>query len=96
MVAVSPVVSGDSLKGPTAKIMNELGIICSATAIAQHYRGLINGLLIDTDDASLEADIANLGIAVKLSNIVMRSAEDRCTLAKTAVQFAGELGCRVK
>ena len=93
MVAVSPIVSGDSLKGPTAKIMNELGIICSATAIAQHYRGLIDGLLIDTDDAWLEADIADLGIAVKLSDIVMRSAEDRCTLAKTVVQFAGELGC---
>lgn len=96
VVAVSPIVSGDSLKGPTAKIMNELGIICSATAIAQHYRGLIDGLLIDTDDAWLEADIANLGIAVKLSDIVMRSAEDRCTLAKTVVQFAGELGCGVK
>ena len=96
VVAVSPVVSGDSLKGPTAKIMNELGIICSATAIAQHYHGLIDGLLIDTDDASLEADIADLGIAVKLSDIVMRSAEERCTLAKTVVQFAGELRCGVK
>ena len=96
VVAVSPVVSGESLKGPTAKIMNELGIICSATAIAQHYRGLINGLLIDTDDASLEADIADLGMAVKLSNIVMRSAEDRCTLAKIVVQFAGELESGVK
>ena len=93
VVAVSPVVSGESLKGPTAKIMNELGIICSATAIAQHYRGLINGLIIDTDDASQEADIADLGMAVKLSNIVMRSAEDRCTLAKMVVQFAGELEC---
>jgi len=91
VVAVSPVVSGESLKGPTAKIMNELGITCSATAIAQHYRGLINGLLIDADDASLEADIADFGMAVKLSNIVMRSAEDRCTLAKMVVQFAGEL-----
>ena len=93
VVAVSPVVSGESLKGPTAKIMNELGIICSATAIAQHYRGLINGLLIDADDASLEADIADFGMAVKLSNIVMRSAEDRCTLAKMVVQFADELEC---
>ena len=96
VVAVSPVVSGESLKGPTAKIMNELGIICSATAIAQHYRGLINGLLIDADDASLEADIADFGMAVKLSNIVMRSAEDRCTLAKMVVQFAGELASGFK
>jgi LPPG:FO 2-phospho-L-lactate transferase len=94
VVAVSPVVAGDSLKGPTAKIMHELGIVCSATAIAQHYRGLVDGLLIDYDDASLEAEIADLGIAVKLSDIVMRSAEDRSTLAKTVVQFAGELGSR--
>jgi LPPG:FO 2-phospho-L-lactate transferase len=69
VVAVSPVVSGDSLKGPTVKIMNELGIICSTTAIAQHYRGLIAGLLIDTDDAGLEPDIADLGIAVTRSDI---------------------------
>jgi LPPG:FO 2-phospho-L-lactate transferase len=72
--------------------MHELGIICSATTIAQHYRGLIDGLLIDTRDANLEADIADLGIAVKLSNVVMRSAEDRRTLANTVVQFASELG----
>ncbi len=92
VIAVSPVVSGDSMKGPTSKIMRELGIPCSATAIGHHYRGLIDGLLIDNDDASLEAEIADLGIAVKLSDIVMRSTEDRCTVAKTAVQFAGELG----
>ena len=92
VVAVSPVVSGDSLKGPTAKIMNELGIACSATAIAQHYRGLIDGLLIDTDDASLEGEIVDLGIAVRLSNIVMQTAEDRCALAKIVLQFAGKLG----
>ena len=91
VVAVSPVVSGDSLKGPTAKIMNELGIGCSATAIARHYRGLIDGLLIDTDDALLEAEISELGIAVTRSDIVMRSAEDRCALAKIVLQFAGEL-----
>jgi LPPG:FO 2-phospho-L-lactate transferase len=72
--------------------MQELGIVCSATAIAQHYRGLIDGLLIDNDDASLEADITDFGIAVKRSDIVMRSAEDRRTLANTVVQFAGELG----
>jgi len=96
VVAVSPVVSGNSLKGPTAKIMHELGLICSVTAIAQHYHGLIDGLLIDTDDASLKADITDLGIAVKLSKIVMRSAADRCTLAETVVQFADEFGCPVK
>ena len=92
VVAVSPVVSGDSLKGPTAKIMNELGFTCSATAIAKHYHGLIDGLLIDTEDAALETEISDLGIAVKLADIVMRSAEDRRALATLVLQFAAELG----
>ena len=50
MIAVSPIIGGDAVKGPAAKIMNELAIAPSWTSIARHYAGLAHGLLIDISD----------------------------------------------
>src|SRR3546814_19830375 len=51
VIAVSPIVGGKAVKGPTAKLMAELGVPVANAAIAAHYHGVINGLLIDTTDA---------------------------------------------
>lgn len=51
VVAVSPLVGGQAVKGPTRKIMDELGVAADTEAIAAHYRGLIDGLVIDAGDA---------------------------------------------
>ena len=48
VVGVSPIVSGRALKGPTAKLMSELGLEVSALGIAQHYSGVLDGFVIDT------------------------------------------------
>src|SRR3546814_4588685 len=45
-------VGGKAVKGPTAKLMAELGVPVDNAAIAAHYHGVIDGLLIDTTDAS--------------------------------------------
>ena len=50
IVAVSPIIGGQAVKGPTAKIMSELGTPVTNVSIAAHYRGLIDGLIVDTVD----------------------------------------------
>lgn len=91
VIAVSPIVGGDSIKGPTAKIMAELGVHCSAVQIAEHYAGLIDGLVIDNCDKNLLQCIEASGIAVRTANTVMQSAQDRIDLANAVVDFASEL-----
>ena len=95
VVAVSPVVAGRAIKGPTAKLMQELGIEVSAVAVADHYAGLLDGFVLDQADATL-AD--RLGIAGLVAPTVMRSLEDREALARATLGFARGLpaGPRLK
>ena len=91
VVAVSPLIAGAAVKGPAAKIMRELGQPASAAAVAEHYRGLIDGIVIDDADAGLRAEIADLGIAVRVAPIVMRNGADRAALAGLCLAFARDL-----
>lgn len=91
VIAVSPIVAGIAIKGPAAKIMRELGHEASALTVAQHYHGLIDGLLIDMSDGELKQDIEALGIAVGVANTVMNSDGDRIALAAESLRFAREL-----
>ncbi|MEO8225675.1 MAG: 2-phospho-L-lactate transferase CofD family protein, partial [Gammaproteobacteria bacterium] len=88
VVAVSPIVGGRALKGPTAKIMDELGVPVTAGAIAHHYRDLLDGFILDeADRAEADALIAD-GLAVAATHTVMTTLEDRIHLAKFALGFA--------
>jgi LPPG:FO 2-phospho-L-lactate transferase len=91
IVAVSPIVGGAAIKGPAAKIMRELGVAVSATTVAERYRGLIHGLVIDQVDQPLCAAIEATGIAVKVTQTVMRSPADRKNLARDCLSFAATL-----
>ncbi len=90
-VAVSPIVAGQAIKGPTAKIMGELGLPVTQASIARHYRGLIDGLVLDHADAAEAAAVEALGIRAVTTGTVMRSLEDRIALARFALEFAGTL-----
>jgi LPPG:FO 2-phospho-L-lactate transferase len=91
VLAVSPIVGGAAIKGPAAKIMQELGLTVSAASVARHYRGLIAGFVIDEADAALRAEIESEGIAVRVVPTVMRSREDRAQLARDCLSFAEAL-----
>lgn len=88
VVAVSPIVSGQAIKGPTAKIMAELGLEVSARTIAEHYRGLVDCLLLDHSDAALAADLPGSRVAAT----VMRSEADKVALARAVIEAARD--CR--
>ncbi|MGE0486422.1 MAG: 2-phospho-L-lactate transferase [Gammaproteobacteria bacterium] len=91
VVAVSPIVGGEAIKGPTAKIMGELGLPLDAGAIARHYTGLIDGFIVDHCDAALVPRIAHDELAVIAAPSVMRTLDDRINLAHTALDFLGTL-----
>ncbi len=90
-IAVSPIVGGQAVKGPTAKIMIELGLDVSALSIAKHYGTLIDGYIIDHADEEEMANLKNLGLAVRCAPTVMRSLEDRVELARHVLDFSDEL-----
>jgi LPPG:FO 2-phospho-L-lactate transferase len=81
VVAVSPIVAGKALKGPTAKIMVELGMEATSVGIARYYAGVIQTLIIDRTDSRLSSQIEDLGVEVVVSDTVMRTQADRTRLA---------------
>ena len=88
VVAVSPIVGGKALKGPAARIMEELGMAPGNLAIAEYYRDFLDGLIIDRIDEHEAAAVEKLGIKVKIADTVMRSMQDRIDLAETTLEFA--------
>lgn len=82
VVAVSPLVGGRAVKGPTAKLMHELGFAPTNAAIAAHYSAIIDGLLIHSGDDSPS------GIAVAATDTMMNTLEDRARVARAALDFA--------
>jgi LPPG:FO 2-phospho-L-lactate transferase len=93
-VAVSPIVGGEALKGPSAKMMRELGITPDAPAVAAHYAGLIDGLVLDRVDVGHAPAVEALGVAALTTGTVMKTDEDRMSLARDSLAFAIALGAR--
>lgn len=93
VVAVSPIIGGQAVKGPTAKIMTELGIPVTAQSIAAHYRGLIDGIVVEAADARKMADI---GIPVLATRTLMKNMADRKRLASDVIAFADEIASHIK
>jgi LPPG:FO 2-phospho-L-lactate transferase len=91
LIAVSPIIAGQALKGPAAKMMSELGMPQSATAVAEHYKGLVDGFVIDTTDAALKDPIERMGIPTIVTNTVMITLQDRVQLAEDTLEFATSL-----
>jgi len=91
VVLVSPIVAGRALKGPAAKMMAELGVPVTALGVAQHYcaryPGLLDYFVIDESDATLAADIGELGVEVAMTSTVMKSREDKQRLARFVLQL---------
>jgi LPPG:FO 2-phospho-L-lactate transferase len=85
IVAVSPIVAGQAVKGPTAKMMAELGLPVDAATPARHYRDFLD--IYVADDADAEA-VAALDLPVVLAPTLMRSLDDREALARTVVAAA--------
>jgi LPPG:FO 2-phospho-L-lactate transferase len=91
LVAISPIIGGAAVKGPAAKMMAEMGLPVSALGIARYYGARIDGLVIDSEDAALAADIEGEGIAVSVTQSLMQNARDEARLAEETLAFARRL-----
>jgi LPPG:FO 2-phospho-L-lactate transferase len=85
IIAVSPIIGGAAVKGPTTKIMKELAIAATNDSIARHYERMIDGLIIDRSDA---ADAATLPVATLATATLMNTLDDRVSLARDVLDFA--------
>lgn len=83
VIAVSPVVAGEAVKGPTAKIMRELGLEVSARTVSRHYGDLIDAMLIDMRDPPTSLDLAHAR-----ADTLMKTLEDRIRVARAALDLA--------
>jgi LPPG:FO 2-phospho-L-lactate transferase len=88
VIAVSPIIAGRAVKGPTAKIMADLGLATDVRTVAAHYRDILDGFVIDAADT----DAANaLDIPVLVTRTLMTSLADREALARAVLDFADAL-----
>ena len=90
VLAVSPVVGGASLKGPTDRMLLDLGMEVSALQVARLYQNFLDVLVIDTADQALRPDIEQLGIKVMVTRTVMRGAKEKKELARVLVSLLKE------
>jgi LPPG:FO 2-phospho-L-lactate transferase len=90
-IAVTPIVGGQAIKGPAAKMLAELGHDVSALGVARYYRGLIDGFVLDTTDAGLASSIEALGLRVHVTDTMMRDDADKRRLATATLEFVDEL-----
>jgi LPPG:FO 2-phospho-L-lactate transferase len=86
VVAVSPIVAGATIKGPADKMLSGLGVEVSAFGVAEFYSDFLDAIVIDSRDADQKARIEKLGVAISVTNTIMRSLEDKIALAKAALQ----------
>lgn len=86
VVAVSPIVGGQAVKGPTAKLMQELGLTVTNKSIAAHYADVIDGLLIDERD-----DASDISIPHDVCDTLMKTLEDRERVARAALALADRI-----
>jgi LPPG:FO 2-phospho-L-lactate transferase len=87
VIAISPIISGRAVKGPTAKMMTELGLPVSAAEVARHYAGLIDIYVVDHGDAGM---VSLPGVRTVQAATLMTTLADREALARAVLAFADE------
>jgi LPPG:FO 2-phospho-L-lactate transferase len=85
VMAVSPIIGGRAVKGPTAKMMAELGLTPSAGGVARRYDGLIDGYVCDFADMD---QVVSISAKVTLAQTLMTTLADREALARTVLDAA--------
>ena len=87
VIAITPIVGGRAVKGPTAEMLRDLGHEVSARSVAAMYQEFADVFVLDNADAAIEADIASLGVQTVVADTVMKTLEDKRHLAQVV------LGC---
>ena len=94
VIAVSPIIGGETVKGPAAKIFRELDLEVSALGVARYYGDLLDGIVIDSKDAALASSISEVGPQTLATGILMQSSSDQIQLAREVMEFSKLLSRR--
>jgi LPPG:FO 2-phospho-L-lactate transferase len=81
-------IGGHAVKGSTTKMMRELGIEPSATAVAHRYADLLDGYIVDHVDAE---SCAGLGLRIVPAKVLMETLEEREKLARLVLETADRI-----
>lgn len=90
LAVVSPIIAGQAVKGPAAKMMQELKMPVSALAVAKYYQDFASHFVLDQQDAHLKTDIEQLGMQVLVCQTLMQSAGDKIALAQQVCDWLYE------
>jgi LPPG:FO 2-phospho-L-lactate transferase len=88
VLAVSPVIGGKAVKGPTAKIMAELGLQPGNASIAEHYGNLLDHMVIDAADGDTAP---SLPVPTSVTRTLMATLDDRIALARHCLAVCDRL-----
>lgn len=84
-IVVTPLIQGNAVKGPTAKLMGELGVSATPASIMAYYGAVINGFLGDIRDEAVTS--APESVQIRFTDTLMDSDEKRITLSKYILQW---------
>lgn len=85
VVVISSVVGGASLKGPTDRMLSDLGYSVSATQIAKLYADFGDIFILDAQDENAKAEIESLGMHVVITDTVMSNESKKLALAEVVL-----------
>ena len=88
-VAVSPIIGGEAVRGPAAKIMTELNYEATCLGVARMYQDICDIFVIDEQDAELAPAISDLGMTPLVAQTIMYTESDKVALARLIIQLGG-------
>ena len=88
-VAVSPIVGGKAIRGPAAKLLDELGENVSCVGVARRYSGLCDVFVLDESDQQHTPAIRSLGMEPVVLDTIMNSDQDKVALARSVLSTVG-------
>ncbi len=86
-LVVSPIINGQAVKGPTAKLMQELALPVTNESVAKKYQTLATHIIIDQQDKQDRASLEAMGLKVLVTNTLMKTLDDKKQLAEDALNF---------
>lgn len=87
VLAICPIVGGKSLKGPSDRMLAQLGLDVSASAVARMYQDVCTTFVIDPVDAGETQAIEDLGMKAVIRKTVMNALEDKEQLARDVLEL---------
>jgi LPPG:FO 2-phospho-L-lactate transferase len=91
VVGVSPIVGGQVVRGMAHRLLPAVGAEVSAAGVARHYADLLDGWVVDTEDADAVTEIATNGVRCVATATLMDEVDVAAALARTCLDLAAEL-----